>query len=389
MTPERFWLAVGLFHAIVLAGSWRVAVLWRDPVRCGRPIGHWITTLARDLGALAVFTYVASLLATVVANIGYDQARVHVGPITLRLLGQAIFVEGFLVGIALAYQHRGARRVLRAAILVAAAVVVFAINVDAYYVEPQMVSVRYHLVPGTRDSGKTATIRILHISDIQTPVIGAHEERALGAGLSYKPDLIVLTGDYVQDALGVATEEEASADLRDLLQRVRFAAPLGVFATDGDVGPPCRVVFAGTDVHCLVDQSARVSLPGGGTLGITGLSRGRGRERSAERLARILSSAPGADHRIVLSHSPDFIDAMPVTVDLVLAGHTHGGQVVLPFFGPPKTAIRLPRRYAGGLNDYRGTPLHVSRGVGMERGFAIPVRFLCPPEICIIDLSLD
>jgi len=59
---------------------------------------------------------------------------------------------------------------------------------------------------------------------------------------------------------------------------------------------------------------------------------------------------------------------------------------VLPLFGPIVTASRLPRRYAGDLNDYRGTPLHVSRGVGMERGFSPPVRFLCPPEICLLDV---
>jgi predicted MPP superfamily phosphohydrolase len=75
-------------------------------------------------------------------------------------------------------------------------------------------------------------------------------------------------------------------------------------------------------------------------------------------------------------------------VDLVLAGHTHGGQVVFPLFGPPHTAMRLPRRYAGGLHDHGGTPLHVSRGVGMERGFAPPVRFLCPPEVCVLDVRL-
>jgi predicted MPP superfamily phosphohydrolase len=98
--------------------------------------------------------------------------------------------------------------------------------------------------------------------------------------------------------------------------------------------------------------------------------------------------APSADHRIIISHAPDFVDALPVTVDLVLAGHTHGGQVVVPLFGPPHTASRLPRRYAGGLHEFRGTPVHVSRGVGMERGFEIPVRFLCPPEIGIIDLQL-
>jgi uncharacterized protein len=388
VTPERFWLAVAIFHAFVLAASWHVAHMWRDPLRCGRPLGPWLATLARDLATLAVITYLVSLLATVVANIGYDQTRVHVGPITLRLLGQAIFIEGSLLGMALAYRHRGARHVLRATILGVAAVAVFAINVDAYYVEPRMIRLRRHSVPAPDGAGAARALRILHISDLQTPAVGAHERRALAAGLSQRPDLIVLTGDYVQDALGVETEDRAAADLRALMRRLRFDAPLGVFATDGDVGPPCAVVFVGTDVRCLVDASARVSLQGGGTLGITGLSRGRGRERSSERLARILASAPGADHRIVISHSPDFVAAMPFDVDLVLAGHTHGGQVVIPFFGPPKTAIRLPRRYAGGLNDYGGTPLHVSRGVGMERGFDIPVRFLCPPEVCILDLTL-
>ncbi len=75
-------------------------------------------------------------------------------------------------------------------------------------------------------------------------------------------------------------------------------------------------------------------------------------------------------------------------VDLALAGHTHGGQIVLPFFGPPLTLTGLERPYAaGGLHDYHGIPLHVSRGVGMERGSAPQVRFLCPPEICLLDVT--
>ena len=88
----------------------------------------------------------------------------------------------------------------------------------------------------------------------------------------------------------------------------------------------------------------------------------------------------------MISHSPDFVDALTEPVDLVLAGHTHGGQFVVPLYGPLVTASRLPRRFAADLHDYRGTPLHVSRGVGMERGFAPPVRFLCPPEICVLDV---
>jgi predicted MPP superfamily phosphohydrolase len=260
--------------------------------------------------------------------------------------------------------------------------------VQAYRIEPRQLVVRRHVLDQRAERDQGAGIRILHITDIQTPIIGAHEERALRTGLSQRPDLIVLTGDYVQDSLGRRTEERAAHDLRALLGRIDFDAPLGVFATEGDVGPPCREVFLGTKVRCLTDESALITLPNGESVKITGLSRGRGRERNPAVLAGLIGRGrgPRGDHRIVISHSPDFVDSLPEQVDLVLAGHTHGGQFVLPLFGPIVTASRLPRRYAGDLNDYRGTPLHVSRGVGMERGFAPPVRFLCPPEICLLDV---
>ena len=336
---------------------------------------------------LAVVIYLLSLIATLIANLTWP-GRLRLGQISLRLLGQAIFVEGPLLALILAWRHRTANEVGKARVLLAACLALSAVHVDAYYIEPRMLVPRHYVVEPMNGVPSGRSIRILHVTDIQTPTIGAHEEHALRLGLSYRPDLIVLTGDYVQDALGRATELKAAADLRALMARIGFDAPLGVFATEGDVGPPCDVVFGGTAVRCLSDRSEAVDLPGGGRLAITGLSRGRGRERDPKVLAHMLAVAPEADYRIVISHAPDFISAMPVNVDLALAGHTHGGQVVIPFFGPPRTAIRLPRRYAGGLNDYRGTPLHVSRGLGMERGFDIPVRFLCPPEIGILDLRL-
>jgi predicted MPP superfamily phosphohydrolase len=385
VTPARFWTATVLFHALALAGVWVVARRWQDGARCTAATPRWGLHLLRDGGVLAVFVYLASVAATVAANLGHDVGRVHVGPISLRLLGQAIFAEGVLLLALLALRHRRCQRVLRAAALALCATGVFAANVRAYFIEPRMLEVRHYAVG---PASPRASLRILHISDIQTPVIGKHEENALLSGLRHWPDLIVLTGDYVQDAMGRETEDRAAADLRRLIGRIGFSAPLGVYATEGDVGPPCAVVFRGTDVRCLTDASERITLRDGRTVAITGLSRGRGRARDARTLEPILRSAPPADHRIVISHAPDFVAALPFKIDLALAGHTHGGQVVIPFFGPPKTAIRLPRRYAGGLNDYRGTLLHVSRGVGMERGFEIPVRFLCPPEICILDVRL-
>jgi predicted MPP superfamily phosphohydrolase len=91
----------------------------------------------------------------------------------------------------------------------------------------------------------------------------------------------------------------------------------------------------------------------------------------------------------VIGHGPDFVLNLAGTglVDLALAGHTHGGQVVLPFIGAPYTKTRIDRRYASGLNDYAGIPIHVSAGIGMERGTAPQIRFLCPPEISVLDVS--
>jgi hypothetical protein len=386
MTPMRFWAAAALFHVIVLAAVWRTSSAWRGAARCATPLLWWLGTLARDVLILAVFAYAVSLLAPVAFNLE-DLRRLRVGPISGRLMGQFLFGDLILLGAVLAFHHRRAGRGARALGLAALAACLLGTYVRAYHVEPGLLRVRHHEVTAQR--GRPGpSLRILHLTDLQTPVIGPREEHALRSGLDSRPDLIVLTGDYVQDALGRPTEQAAAADLRALVRRIGFDAPLGVFATDGDVGPPCRDVFAGTWVRCLVDEGAAVGLPGGERLVITGLSRGAGRERDPAWLARLFARGPAGDYRVVISHAPDFVDALPEPVDLALAGHTHGGQVVLPLFGPPKTASRLPRRYAGGLNDHRGTPLHVSRGVGMERGFDIPVRFLCPPEICVLDVRL-
>jgi predicted MPP superfamily phosphohydrolase len=355
-------------------------------MRTHLPARAWWSAVVRDIALLAGLTYAASVLATLATNLGYGR-RVVLGEISVRLMGQALFGEAILLGIVGGLMHVGIGRRVRATVVGGVAAILLAVYVEAYRVEPNSLHLRRHSVD--RAPGLDArVIRILHLTDIQTPAIGPHEERALSIGMAAAPHLIVLTGDYVQNALGRPTEAQAASDLRALMTRVHFRAPLGVFATDGDAGPPCRDVFAGTEVRCLVDESAMVSLPEGDTLKVTGLSRGRGRERDAGRLASLLGRGPAADHQFVISHAPDFVDVAPPSIDLVLAGYTHGGQVVLPLFGPPHTASRLPRRFAGGLHGYRGIPLHVSRGVGMERGFAAPVRFLCPPEVCVLDVRL-
>lgn len=96
--------------------------------------------------------------------------------------------------------------------------------------------------------------------------------------------------------------------------------------------------------------------------------------------------APQEQFHIVLGHRPDFALG-DIHADLLIAGHTHGGQVQLPFIGPLTTRTDVPRDWAVGVTDIGdGRTLVVSRGTGLERHHAPRLRFMCRPEIVVIDL---
>ena len=81
--------------------------------------------------------------------------------------------------------------------------------------------------------------------------------------------------------------------------------------------------------------------------------------------------------RIVLTHAPDIFDDMPEPTALAVAGHTHGGQIAIPFYGPPMLPSRYHRRYASGLVREGRNTIFVTVGTGTS---ILPLRFLCPPE---------
>jgi predicted MPP superfamily phosphohydrolase len=304
----------------------------------------------------------------------------------MRLLAQALFGELPLLGVVLAGHHLRARRTGAAILLGSAVTVLLAVYVEAYHREPRDLQVRRHRVDLTQGLPSTGHIRIVHLSDLQTDRVGPYEERALREALGQKPDLIVMTGDFIQPRLD-DTGARAAADLRALLRRLDFRAPLGVFAVQGDADGEWPGLLRNTPVRCLTSEIEEIALPGGRRLSLVGLTLQQSKGRDSA-LGLVERSAAGS-LRVVLGHRPDFVMGLAghTRVDLALAGHTHGGQIVLPAFGPPLTLSRLPRRYASGLHLYEDIPLHVSPGVGMERLTAPQVRFFCPPEVSVLDVS--
>jgi predicted MPP superfamily phosphohydrolase len=375
------WLAAVLFHLGVTALCVWTFKRWDRRLDGATGSGRWFKGATADLVVLLAATLVlAAVAALFLPTSGFT---------LLRLVSQAIFGEGLLLLVAVAGLH-GRRGLHGAALgLGALALALLACYAEAYHREPAELKVRAYDVDLSRGASH-GRLRIVQMSDLQANRIGEHEDRAVRTALAEKPDLIVMTGDYVQPRTGLPpSREKTTADLKELLRRRGFRAPFGVYAVEGDVDKGWPGVLAGTGITLLSGDVARMTLPGGRSLSIVGLTPRMSRGADVSDLLALARSAPSSDLRVVVGHNPNFVQELAdasVHVDLALAGHTHGGQVVLPFLGPPITQMSLPRRYASGLHDYRGTPLHVSAGIGMERGTAPQIRFLCPPEISVIDV---
>ena len=135
----------------------------------------------------------------------------------------------------------------------------------------------------------------------------------------------------------------------------------------------------------LEDETHRLK-HGGGELRIAG-----GGIYPVNRLRYLLPDGDDSIPTIYLNHKPDAVDELEELgtgqrVDLFLCGHTHGGQVCIPFWGAVVTLSKYHKRYERGLYEVRGIPMYVNRGVGMEGGAVPRVRFLSRPEVAVIDL---
>lgn len=254
-----------------------------------------------------------------------------------------------------------------------AAALALAVAVDAFVLEPTALQVRSFVV---RSGKLDRRYRVAVVADLQTDAPGPYERRVLTRVLAERPDLIVMPGDYVQGD-DHAHHAAAQRALNALLRQLDFGAPLGAFAVQGnvDLGDDWTTIFDGTRVM----PYGKTSTVTVGGLTLTPLS-----FDDSFRTDLIVPAQPG--FHIVFGHGPDFALG-DVDADLLLAGHTHGGQVQLPWIGPLITFSRIPRAWADGATALPdGRVLVVSRGIGMERKYAPRLRFFCRPEIVIVDL---
>jgi uncharacterized protein len=231
-------------------------------------------------------------------------------------------------------------------------------------------------------------IRLLHLTDLHLSRITKREETLLLLVERARPDLIVLTGDYLN--LSYVEDGRAQEQLRHLLSRL--SAPYGVYATLGSPTVDARELVPGLlrelPIQLLRDEYLELQLDEGRRLVLIGLDCSHDIETDAAVLESVVMRAPQNAAHVLLYHSPELMpQACHHGLDLYLCGHTHGGQVRLPLYGALITSSQLGKRYEMGHYHERRTHLYVSRGIGLEGMSAPRLRFNCPPEVTLVQLQ--
>lgn len=259
-----------------------------------------------------------------------------------------------------------------------------AVGVYAAAIEPSLLRLRRPVVASPWWPSDRPPLRIGILSDLHAawPMMPVTRVRRIVARLlAAEPDLVLLPGDFVSThtrfVRGIAIEPVAQA-LSGLVQAVPTFAVLGNHDWYYG-GERVAAVLRRQGIEVLRNQATKVQLAGG--VWIAGLDDAWTGHAD---LGRTLRQVDGKAPLILLSHVPDPFRGVPPEVALTVAGHTHGGQICLPGFGPLRTGTRLPRRLAYGLSQEDGRHLYVSGGVGTT---ALPLRFARPPEIALLTLG--
>ena len=243
--------------------------------------------------------------------------------------------------------------------------------------EPFMTAVESQEIYLSRLPKALHGFRVVHLSDFHYgPLVDPrHLERAIEIANDLKPDLIALTGDYISQ------ERRYAAPCAELVGRLE--AKHGVFAVLGnhDHWTDEKLIadlFRTEDIQVLINEGLRVDVSGESfwLAGVDDTMVG------LEDLSLALAGSRDGEFKLLLAHNPIILRrAARANVDLVLSGHTHGGQVTLR---PEKNRSGRPRRrMLRGLGRRANTQIYVTRGLGMV---VLPIRYGCPPEVSLLEL---
>jgi predicted MPP superfamily phosphohydrolase len=243
--------------------------------------------------------------------------------------------------------------------------------------EPFMIAVERQEIYLSKLPKALDGFRIVHLSDLHYgPMVDPrHLQRAIEIANDLQPDMIALTGDYISQERGFA------APCAEIVGRLK--ATYGVYAILGnhDHWTDAKLItdlFRAEGIRMLINEGVRVDARDEAfwLAGVDDTMVG------LEDLSLSLAGACDGEFKLLLAHNPTILRrAARAGVDLVLSGHTHGGQVTLR---PEKNSSGKPRRrMLRGLGRRANTQIYVTRGLGTV---VLPIRYGCPPEVSLLEL---
>ncbi|MGJ8653231.1 MAG: metallophosphoesterase [Opitutaceae bacterium] len=266
---------------------------------------------------------------------------------------------------------------------------VFALRYYVTRIEPEQLVVKHVRLETPKLS---ETVRLLHITDIQAGSIGEYQISIFNKIKELNPDIILNTGDFLQIVEPATFDEE----WEKLLVLIASVNPrYGTFAVLGDTDWGRELSRIKLDdlypIQMLSSRTQVVELDSGSSLSLHGLNlnQSKSAEWAIRSIDHWLEKSSPTEFRILFGHAPDYaLGVSEKPIDLCLAGHTHGGQVRLPWYGPLVIDSDVPKEWSRGFRRVGIPYLNVSAGAGSNRHKGLPpLRFNCPTEMTLIELA--
>jgi predicted MPP superfamily phosphohydrolase len=257
--------------------------------------------------------------------------------------------------------------------------------VYAFWFEPHRLTISYqHLTTTKLKSQKP--IRLVHLGDLHVERTTGRDKHLMQILQELNPDIILFSGDILN--LSYLHDPQSWADARAIFSQIH--APYGVYLVTGssavDLPEVMPDLLKELPMFWLQDEKVTVEI-GDDLLDIIGVTCTHRPHLDGKQLEKL---ALKKDDRftILLYHSPDLAPAAArLGIDLQLSGHTHGGQVRLPGLGAIFTGSLYGKAFEAGRRQIGSLTLYVTRGVGMEGSAAPRLRFFCPPEVILWEIS--
>ncbi|MBM4764338.1 metallophosphoesterase [Bacillus sp. B15-48] len=257
----------------------------------------------------------------------------------------------------------------------------------AHEIEPRMLDVTHHKIINSAIPPAFDGFKIVQFSDTH---IGFHYDlnqfqKLIAKINNLEPDIIVFTGDLMDDPSDFKETEKISRNLRDLNANFGKFAVYGNHDHGGYGSDIYRDIIESSGFSLLVNEAEKIELLNEASIYLLGVDDAMLGKPS---LDETIKNIPEKSYKILLSHAPDLASAATTyNIDFQLSGHSHGGQIQIPFYGPLVTPPQ-GKKYTEGFyylgDEDKGLTLYVNRGLGTTR---LPFRFFSKPELTLFTLS--